>query len=60
MSRHVERIVGEYRRQGFLTAIDDFGAGYAGLTLLAKFQPDLDQDRHGAGARHRSERVRAR
>jgi EAL domain-containing protein (putative c-di-GMP-specific phosphodiesterase class I) len=38
---HVERIVGEYKRQGFVTAIDDFGAGYAGLNLLAKFQPDL-------------------
>ncbi len=38
---HVERIVGEYKRQGFMTAIDDFGAGYAGLNLLAKFQPDL-------------------
>jgi EAL domain-containing protein (putative c-di-GMP-specific phosphodiesterase class I) len=38
---HVERIVGEYKRTGFLTAIDDFGAGYAGLNLLAKFQPDL-------------------
>lgn len=38
---HVERIVGEYKRQGFITAIDDFGAGYAGLNLLAKFQPDL-------------------
>lgn len=38
---HVERIVDEYRRQGFLTAIDDFGAGYAGLALLAKFQPDI-------------------
>ena len=38
---HVERIVSEYKRQGFLTAIDDFGAGYAGLNLLAKFQPDL-------------------
>lgn len=38
---HVEGIVAEYRRQGFLTAIDDFGAGYAGLTLLAKFQPDI-------------------
>ena len=23
------------------TAIDDFGAGYSGLTLLAKFQPDI-------------------
>ena len=26
---------------GFLTAIDDFGAGYAGLNLLADFQPDI-------------------
>ncbi len=26
---------------GFRTAIDDFGAGYAGLNLLAAFQPDL-------------------
>ena len=34
-------ILREYRRQGFLTAIDDFGAGYAGLRLLADFQPDL-------------------
>jgi EAL domain-containing protein (putative c-di-GMP-specific phosphodiesterase class I) len=24
-----------------MTAIDDFGAGYAGLNLLADFQPDL-------------------
>ena len=34
-------ILREYKRQGFLTAIDDFGAGYAGLRLLADFQPDL-------------------
>ena len=34
-------ILREYKRCGFLTAIDDFGAGYAGLTLLANFQPDL-------------------
>ncbi|WP_374437477.1 EAL domain-containing protein [Inhella sp.] len=34
-------ILREYRRTGFLTAIDDFGAGYAGLKLLADFQPDL-------------------
>ena len=34
-------ILREYKRCGFLTAIDDFGAGYAGLTLLADFQPDL-------------------
>ena len=31
----------EYKRTGFLTAIDDFGAGYAGLALLADFQPDI-------------------
>lgn len=38
---HVQNIVREYRKIGFTTALDDFGAGYAGLTLLAKFQPDL-------------------
>ncbi|WP_210485241.1 EAL domain-containing protein [Microvirga antarctica] len=38
---HVQRIIAEYRRLGFVTAIDDFGAGHAGLTLLADFQPDL-------------------
>jgi len=30
-----------YRKHGFLTAIDDFGEGYAGLNLLSDFQPDL-------------------
>lgn len=34
-------ILREYKRTGFITAIDDFGAGYAGLNLLADFQPDL-------------------
>ena len=34
-------ILREYHRMGFLTAIDDFGAGYAGLNLLADFQPDI-------------------
>lgn len=34
-------ILREYQRCGFKTAIDDFGAGYAGLALLADFQPDL-------------------
>ena len=38
---HLQKIITEYRRQGFITAIDDFGAGYAGLGLLADFQPDL-------------------
>lgn len=31
----------EYQRIGFLTAIDDFGAGFAGLNLLADFHPDI-------------------
>ncbi len=34
-------ILKEYQKIGFLTAIDDFGAGYAGLNLLADFQPDI-------------------
>lgn len=34
-------ILREYQRCGFKTAIDDFGAGYAGISLLADFQPDL-------------------
>ena len=38
---HTARIIAEYKRQGFLTALDDFGAGYAGLNLLANFQTDL-------------------
>ncbi len=38
---HLKRIIQEYRRRGFKTAIDDFGAGYAGLNLLAEFQPDI-------------------
>ena len=39
--RRLAEILREYKRMGFLTAIDDFGAGYAGLNLLADFQPDL-------------------
>ena len=35
------RLVNAYRRHGLMLAIDDFGAGYAGLNLLADFQPDL-------------------
>lgn len=38
---HIERIIAEYKRLGFMVALDDFGAGYAGLGLLADFQPDL-------------------
>ena len=38
---HLKSIIREYQRQGFKTAIDDFGAGYSGLNLLAEFQPDI-------------------
>lgn len=38
---HLLNILNAYRQQGFKTAIDDFGSGYAGLNLLADFQPDL-------------------
>lgn len=38
---HVVNIIRDYQQRGFLTAIDDFGSGYAGLTLLAEFQPDI-------------------
>lgn len=39
--QHLKNILQAYRRQGFMTAIDDFGAGYSGLSLLAEFQPDI-------------------
>lgn len=38
---HVKRIIEAYRKLGFWTALDDFGAGYAGLGLLSQLQPDL-------------------
>ena len=38
---HVENIVRTYKALGFWTALDDFGAGYAGLGLLARLQPNL-------------------
>jgi EAL domain-containing protein (putative c-di-GMP-specific phosphodiesterase class I) len=37
---HLKSIIETYKRNGFQTALDDFGAGYAGLSLLADFQPD--------------------
>lgn len=38
---HLRNIITAYRKHGFMTAIDDFGAGHAGLGLLVDFQPDL-------------------
>ncbi|MBI1181576.1 MAG: EAL domain-containing protein [Alphaproteobacteria bacterium] len=53
-------ILSEYRETGFRTAIDDFGSGFAGLSLLANFQPDivkidmeLVRGIDGSGARRR-------
>lgn len=39
--RHLSNIFMEYQDMGFTTAIDDFGAGYAGLSLLSKFHPEV-------------------
>jgi EAL domain-containing protein (putative c-di-GMP-specific phosphodiesterase class I) len=37
---HFASLLNEYRGMGIKLAIDDFGAGYSGLNLLAEFQPD--------------------
>lgn len=37
---HLRRIVEEYRRLGFKVALDDFGSGYSGLSLLADLPVD--------------------
>ncbi|MCU0931230.1 MAG: EAL domain-containing protein [Serpentinimonas sp.] len=38
---HLKAIVAHYRKQGFLTAIDDFGAGYARFDLLYEVPTDI-------------------
>ncbi len=38
---HLKNIMTEYRAHGLRVAIDDFGAGHAGLSLLSIFQPDI-------------------
>lgn len=38
---HVSNIVDAYRNFGFATAIDDFGAGHAGLNMLANLETDI-------------------
>tara|TARA_R110002153_G_scaffold107109_4_gene246884 strand:+ start:52825 stop:53649 length:825 start_codon:yes stop_codon:yes gene_type:complete len=37
----VKSIIECYKEFGFITALDDFGAGYAGLGLLANFQTNI-------------------
>ncbi len=38
---HLRSIISAYQALGFVTAIDDFGAGHAGLGLLANLQTDM-------------------
>lgn len=38
---HLHNIVEHYRHIGFHTAIDDFGAGYAGLNMLLHVKPSI-------------------
>ncbi len=38
---HLRNIMREYKTHGLRVAIDDFGAGHSGLTLLSAFQPDM-------------------
>ncbi len=40
-TRRLTEQLNQYRATGLRLAIDDFGAGYAGLNLLADFQPDI-------------------
>lgn len=38
---HLKDIFEYYQLQGFVTALDDFGAGHAGLNMLANFVPNI-------------------
>ena len=38
---HIRSIVDHYKQIGFLVAIDDFGAGHAGLNLLTELKADI-------------------
>lgn len=39
--RRLEVLLGRYRDLGLRVAIDDFGSGFSGLSLLAAFHPDI-------------------
>lgn len=39
-TKHVRQILKAYAKLGFGTAVDDFGAGYSGLSLLAEMPTD--------------------
>lgn len=38
---HLAKIVSDYQKRGFLTTIDDFGAGFSGLAQLAELSVDI-------------------
>ena len=38
---HLRNIMCEYQKMGLRVAMDDFGAGHSGLSLLSVFQPDI-------------------
>jgi EAL domain-containing protein (putative c-di-GMP-specific phosphodiesterase class I) len=38
---HIRGTVEDYRARGFKVALDDFGAGYCGLNLLADLPADI-------------------
>lgn len=38
---HLKSIFRDYEKRGFTTAIDDFGAGYAGFDFLVEFVPHI-------------------
>jgi EAL domain-containing protein (putative c-di-GMP-specific phosphodiesterase class I) len=40
-TNHVCNIIAQYRSMGFKIALDDFGAGHAGLGLLTRIEPDV-------------------
>ena len=50
---HILHILRSYRDMGFKTAIDDFGAGFAGIGLLSKFSARYCEAGYGAHPRHR-------
>lgn len=38
---HLKNIFSYYNEKGFITAIDDFGAGFSGLNLISDWQPNI-------------------
>jgi EAL domain-containing protein (putative c-di-GMP-specific phosphodiesterase class I) len=39
--KHLRSIIEEYQRQGFAVAVDDFGAGYSGMNLIADLPTNI-------------------